>query len=133
MMLKVLHVVAIGGLVASAAYVYRVKYDTLYQAEQVAKLKTRVQKERDAIAVLRAEWQMLDRPERIQALVAKGLDLQPIGPAQFVRLTDLPARQPKSDEIGRKLEALGLIATQTPADRKPSEARTPTSAARSTR
>lgn len=72
MMLKVLHVVAIGGLVASAAYVYRVKYDTLYQAEQVAKLKTRVQKERDAIAVLRAEWQMLDRPERIRALVAKG-------------------------------------------------------------
>lgn len=50
-----------------------------------------------------------------------------------MRLTDLPARQPKSDEIGRKLEALGLIATQTPADRKPSEARTPTSAARSTR
>lgn len=130
-MLKLLHVIAIGGLVASAAYVYSIKYDTLYQAEHVAKLKSRVQRERDAIAVLRAEWQKLDRPERIQALVGNGLELQPMGVWQFVKLADIPVRQPKTDEIGRKLELLGLsMPTRTPHDqKKPGDARTPGSGA----
>jgi cell division protein FtsL len=128
-MLKIFHAIAIFGLLASASYVYSIKYDTLYQAEHVAKLKSRVQRERAAIAVLRAEWQKLDRPERIQALASKGLDLQPMNVTQFVRLADIPLRQPKTDEIGRKLELLGLgLPTQTPDERsKTSDARTPSS------
>ena len=46
--------------IASAVYAYSIKYETLYYAEQVAKLKAKVQRERDAIAVLQAEWQLLE-------------------------------------------------------------------------
>ena len=125
-MTKLLHMVAITALIGSAGYAYSIKYDTLYYAEQVAKLKTKAQRERDAIAVLQAEWQYLDRPDRLQEAADQHLDLQPLKIQQLARLSDLPNRPEREDEIGRKLEALGLFGpTTTPKD-KNGESRTPT-------
>lgn len=125
-MIKLLHVVAIGALVSSALYAYSIKYETTLQAEQLQKLKAKAQRERDAIAVLKAEWQFLNRPERLQALADKHLDLQPLQITQIVRLSDIPNRGPKVDSIGRKLEDLGLgLPTETPRDRKSNTATTP--------
>ena len=125
-MIKLLHVVAIGALVSSALYAYSIKYETTLQAEQLQKLKAKAQREREAIAVLKAEWQFLNRPERLQALADKHLDLQPLGTTQIVRLSDIPNRGPKVDSIGRKLEDLGLgLPTETPRDRKSNTATTP--------
>ncbi|MCU0885546.1 MAG: hypothetical protein MUC44_11500 [Beijerinckiaceae bacterium] len=107
-MIKFFHVVAIGGLIASATYAYTIKYETLYHGEQLAKLKQRSQKEREAIAVLKAEWQHLNRPDRLQMLSERHLALQPLAATQLVRFSDIPARAPKIDDIGRKLEALGI-------------------------
>jgi len=124
-MIKLLHFIAISALIASAGYAYSIKYDTLYYAEQVAKLKNQVQREREAIAVLQAEWQYLDRPDRLQAAADQHLDLQPMKIQQLARLSDLPNRPSREDEIGLKLQALGLLEpTATPKDRS-NEARTP--------
>ena len=38
-MIRLLHIIAISALIASAGYAYSIKYETLYYAEQVAKLK----------------------------------------------------------------------------------------------
>ena len=125
-MIRLLHIIAISVLIASAGYAYSIKYETLYYVEQVAKLKSQVSREREAIAVLQAEWQYLDRPDRLQEAVDKHLDLQPLKIQQLARLADLPNRPSREDEIGRKLEALGLLGpTATPKDRS-SDARTPT-------
>ncbi|MDF2810709.1 MAG: hypothetical protein K0S56_1740 [Microvirga sp.] len=125
-MKRLLHFIAITALIASAGYAYSIKYETLFYVEQVAKLKSKVQRERDAIAVLQAEWQYLDRPDRLQAAADQHLDLQPMKTQQLARLSDLPNRPSREDEIGRKLEALGLLEpTATPRD-KTSDARTPT-------
>ncbi|HZH08811.1 MAG TPA: hypothetical protein VEZ24_00405 [Microvirga sp.] len=124
-MTKLLHIVAISSLIASAGYAYSIKYDTLYYAEQVAKLKSKVQREREAIAVLQAEWQYLDRPDRLQAAADQHLDLQALKIQQLARLSDLPTRPDRGDEIGLKLQALGLLEpTATPKD-KSNEGRTP--------
>lgn len=125
-MIKLLHIIAIGALVSSALYAYSIKYETTLQAEQLQKLKSKAQREREAIAVLKAEWQFLNRPERLQALADKHLDLQPLQTTQIVRLSDIPNRGPKVDSIGRKLEDLGLgLPTETPRDRKSNTATTP--------
>jgi hypothetical protein len=125
-MSKLLHIVAISSLIASAGYAYSIKYDTLYYSEQVAKLKSKVQREREAIAVLQAEWQYLDRPDRLQAAADQHLDLQAMKIQQLARLSDLPNRPSREDEIGLKLQALGLLEpTATPKD-KSNDARTPT-------
>lgn len=125
-MIRLLHIIAIGALIASAVYAYSIKYDTIYLSEQVAKLKRRVQKEKETIAVLQAEWQRLNRPERLQALAERHLDLKPLDIEQIVRTADLPQRQARVDTIGRKLEDLGLASpTATPQGGDPGEARTP--------
>jgi hypothetical protein len=112
-MIRFLHFVAISALIASAGYAYSIKYDTIYQQEQVAKLKAQMKQERDAIAVLKAEWQHLNRPDRLQAAVERHLDLQPMNIKQLARLSDLPDRPKRQDEIGMKLQDL-LGATATP-------------------
>jgi hypothetical protein len=125
-MIRLLHIIAITALIASAGYAYSIKYETLYFAEQVAKLKGKIQRERDTIAVLKAEWQYLNRPDRLQAAVERHLDLQPMHIHQLARLSDLPNRPPREDGIGRKLEALGLLEpTATPKDKKHGDASTP--------
>lgn len=120
-MIKLLHVVAIGALVSSALYAYTIKYETTLEAEQLQKIRMKAQREKDAIAVLKAEWQYLNRPDRLQALADRHLDLQPFSVTQVVRIADIPNRGPKVDAIGRKLEDLGLgVPTETPKDRKAS-------------
>lgn len=113
-MIKVLHVVAICALISSAMYAYTIKYDTLLHGEQLAKLKQQLLKEREAIAVLKAEWQHLNRPDRLQVLSERHLQLQPLAATQLVRFSDVPNRGPKVDDIGKKLEALGLMRDDAP-------------------
>ncbi|CAA2136307.1 cell division protein FtsL [Methylobacterium bullatum] len=111
-MIRLLNVLAILGLIGSAIYAYSIKYDTLYQAGQVSKAKSQLHKERQAIAVLRAEWQLLTRPDRLQAAVERHLALEPIGVSHLGRLSDLPMRPDRGDEIGRL-----LAATATPKEK----------------
>lgn len=124
-MMRLLHAVAITMLIASAAYAYGIKYDTLYYSEEIAKIRARLHKERDAIAVAKAEWVLLTRPERLQAMVDRHLDLVPLTVSQLARLSDLPVRPPRADEIGRKLETLMGEPTATPRDRRLVDANTP--------
>lgn len=115
-MRRLLHILAIAALIGSALYSYRIKYDTLYLSEQVAKLKSRLQREKEAIAVLRAEWQFVNRPDRVQTLADKHLpELAPAAVTQTVRWNEIPQRPASTDSIAAKLEALGIAApTATP-------------------
>ena len=131
MILRLLNLVVIGALVLAAAYVYRIKYDATLQAERLAKLRGEVRQERDKIAALRAEWEQLDNPERIEALAKRFLQLQPIAPTQFDTLDRLPERPPQgttasTDPIGGMIDDLeqpktvgptGSIRATAPANR----------------
>lgn len=108
-MIKYLNIAATAVLIGSAVYAYSIKYQTLYRADQLAKLEHQIRQQRDALAVQRAEWAHLTRPDRIQPLADKYLpDLVETRPIQVVTFADLPERTLRGDEIGRKLEALGL-------------------------
>lgn len=114
-MIRILNVVAVLALIGSAIYAYLIKYETIFHGERIVKLKHEIKAEQDQIATLRAEWSHLTRPERVQALADKFLDLQPLGLRQIVSLDALPARGARVDSIGDKLEALGLSEpTNTP-------------------
>ncbi len=116
MILRILHVAAIGALLSSALYAYSIKYETTLQGEKLAKLKHRVQREKDAIAILRAEWQLLNTPERLQEFGKRASDLIPLQVHQIGSIAELPMKQDKADEIGKKLDLLGLAEpTQTTA------------------
>jgi cell division protein FtsL len=108
--LRVLNLVVIGILVLAAAYVYRIKFDATLQAERLARLRGELRHERDKIAALRAEWEQLDSPARIETLAKRYLPLRPIAPTQFDALDRLPERSAdlatRADPIGGMIENL---------------------------
>ena len=91
-MLRVLHALMIAALVVSAAWVYSIKFEATLKAEQLSKMRAEIRRERDTIAMLRAEWAQLERPQRIQALGERHLTLRATAPTQFDTLDNLPAR-----------------------------------------
>ena len=116
-MIRILNIVAIAALIGSAIYAYTIKYETIFHAETIVKLQHEIKSEQDKIGMLRAEWAHLIRPERIQALADKFLDLQSLALNQIVKADSLPGKGPKVDAIRRKLEALGLgEPTNTPSN-----------------
>lgn len=109
-MMRILNILVIAALVAAAAYVYKVKFESTRQAERLAKLQMEIRREQDMIASLRAEWSKLETPARIQELANRHLKLKPIDPRQFDALRNLPERPPDlvppdaADPIGSLLE-----------------------------
>ena len=95
-MWRLLHVFAIAALIGSAAYVYGVKYRTIYASEQIVKTRHLIAKEKDAINLLRAEYAHLARPDRVQALADTKLDLQPLALSQIATADELPDARPRS-------------------------------------
>jgi hypothetical protein len=100
-------------LVLAAAYVYEIKFESTLRAERVAKMRGDVQRERDAIAGLRAEWTTLENPARIQGLARRHLRLRPADATQYNALDQLPEKPPSvvqpppADAIADKID-LGL-------------------------
>jgi len=108
-MWRILHAIAIAGLIGSAAYVYGAKYRTTYASEQLVKMRHLIAKEKDAINLLRAEYAHLARPDRLQAVADSKLALQPLQLWQIAAVDELPEAKPKTDSIGRELELLGFM------------------------
>ena len=54
-----------------ATWAYRVNYATQEAMNRVADLETAIAAEREALAVLNAEWAYLNRPDRLRTLVAE--------------------------------------------------------------
>ena len=91
-MIRLINICVIAALFVAAAYVYKIKFESTQRVEQVAKLRTEIRREHDAIAALRAEWSRLDSPARIQGLAKRHLALKPVEQRQFDRLDQLPER-----------------------------------------
>jgi hypothetical protein len=116
-MFRILNIIAMAVLMGSAVYAYEIKYSTLYQAEQLAKAKRDLMRETDAAAMLRAEWARIANPDRIEVLADKYLGGQTLQLSQIVTANAVPDKVMRGDEIGAKLQDLGLGAsTQTPAN-----------------
>jgi cell division protein FtsL len=111
MKMRFVHLIVVAALVVAAVNVYTIKYESAVRAEQVAKLAAEIKHERETIAALRAEWALLDNPERIEALARRHLALKMLDPAQIEHLDRLPERPPmrlvpQSDAIAAMIDGL---------------------------
>jgi cell division protein FtsL len=91
-MLRFVNVCLVLGIVALAYVIYQVKYEARALDEEIASLGKQIDEERDALAVLRAEWSLLNRPERIERLAQKYLKLSPAQPRQLVTIDSVSDR-----------------------------------------
>ena len=132
--MRIIHLLVIAAMVFAAAYVYRIKMDSISRTERVLRLHAEIREQRDAIAVLRSEWARLDAPLRLQGLAERHLPLKPLNATQYDSLKNLPERPPNfirpgaPDPIGSMIEAIdsvadpagvtGSIPTPAPEDRR---------------
>ena len=89
-------------VVLAASWTYQVNYLVQEAESRVAHLTRSIDKEREAIAVLNAEWAYLNRPERLRALAETyyaELRLMPISADHFGIVGQVSFR-PENDEIG---------------------------------
>jgi cell division protein FtsL len=91
-MLRFVNICLVLGLVALAYVIYQVKYEAHALDGQIVTLNKQIDSERDSLAVLRAEWSLLNRPERIERLAEKYLKLAPARPQQLVTLDEVKDR-----------------------------------------
>jgi hypothetical protein len=114
--MRVIHLLVIAALVFAAAYVYRIKMDSTLRTERVLRLHAEIREQRDAIAVLRAEWARLDAPLRLQGLAERHLPLKPLSATQYDSLKNLPERPPSfarpgdPDPIGAMIQTIDAAA-----------------------
>src|SRR5262245_50281318 len=85
-MLRFINICLVVALVALAYVIYEGKYEARALDEDIGGLRKDIETERDAVAVLRAEWSLLNRPERIERLAQKHLKLAPARPQRLVTL-----------------------------------------------
>ncbi|MFY8115481.1 MAG: cell division protein FtsL [Rhabdaerophilum sp.] len=112
-MIRLFNLLALVAVIASATWAYSVKYETILVAEKLRKREAELQRERDATAMLQAEWHLLNRPARMQALKKPESALQSVSARQIVRPGDIPERPPEAPDA---LDSLltGSIPSATP-------------------
>lgn len=94
----------------SGLYLYHAKHRVKVMDIEIRHIVSQTRQAEARVAILRAEWEDLNRPDRLQALATRFLDLQPAQPNQFVPLSQLASRlpppvaqpvpQPEPDQIG---------------------------------
>lgn len=99
-MIRVVHLLAVAIVIFASFALYRVKYEAGEQARELARLNAEIAQEKDAMAVLKAEWSHLNRPARLQELADKYLELAPTGVQHIVTMQDLPDRPAEPDPYG---------------------------------
>jgi cell division protein FtsL len=109
MFLRILHVLSILVLVASAFAVYKVKYESTYEVQRIAKLRSEIRVERERLALLRTEWTRLAAPQRVQDLATRHLGMKPLEVARMGDLSGLPEK-PLGPEDGDPIgEFIGTL------------------------
>lgn len=103
-MRPLLYVLSFLAVMASAFWAYRENYATQQALKDMARLQREIGALRDALAVQRAEWAYLNRPERLRELATVNFDrlgLLPLMPDQFGRVGTVayPHTEPLFDPI----------------------------------
>lgn len=83
---------------------------TVQKAEdRLERVRHDLARERESLHVLHAEWDYLNRPERIEALARKYLKMEPAGASTLIaRAGDLPA--PALSEVGSSAPRADVVA-----------------------
>ncbi|GAB6966286.1 hypothetical protein JCM25156A_03230 [Komagataeibacter kakiaceti JCM 25156] len=83
---------------ASGLFLYNKKQQTTALDHQIARIVEQTERTRSQTAMLRAEWAMLNQPDRLSSLASRyDKPLQSVMPAQFVQMSALVTHLPAID------------------------------------
>ena len=95
---------------ASGMYLYAEKHRTTVLDQQISRIAHDTERVRERTAMLRAEWALLNQPERLAALATRFLpQLRPLDPSQFVQMSALDSRLPSLPTPVPPVERAGAV------------------------
>jgi len=92
---RLINCILLGVMVVAAVVVYDMKHRVETASVHVAKLEREIVREREAIALLKAEWSYLTQPARLQELISRYdmyFELNNVGADQIATAGDIPMR-----------------------------------------
>jgi hypothetical protein len=90
--LRLMSLLAFGFLSGLVILIYDMKFETRRLEARAQQLQRAIEDEKDNVALMRAEWSHVARPERVEQLTHETLpDLQPVKAAQIVNQQDFLA------------------------------------------
>jgi len=93
-MIRLSTIICAGVAAMSGLYLYHVKYQAQLLDRSIVQINQSIDATRDRTEVLKAEWTLLNDPERLAALAGQFLSLGTVAPKQFTALADLSSRLP---------------------------------------
>jgi cell division protein FtsL len=115
-MFRLFNALLVVGLLVSAYFIYRLEHATRSGERDIARIEAQIKDEQEGLKLLKAEWGLLTRPDRIQHLAVKHLHLKVMSPLQVINASEIPERVPEepvivpgtggADPIGDVLKAL---------------------------
>lgn len=103
--MRLLSLLAFGFLAGLIVLIYDMKFQTRQLEDRAAQLERAIAEEKDNVALMRAEWSHVTRPERIETLARDLLKLEPAKPEQLITNRDFMAvlaRRPIPSSNGRE-------------------------------
>jgi hypothetical protein len=91
--------VSLISLIAAAGaglYLYQVKHSVSMLDRELREVNRQTEVVRERTQILRAEWALLNEPDRLRQVAQRHLALEPMAPAQFIREAELERRLPNA-------------------------------------
>ena len=91
--------VTLVSLIAAAGaglYLYQVKHSVSMLDRELRDVNRQTEVVRERTQILRAEWALLNEPDRLRQVAQRHLALEPMAPAQFIREAELERRLPNA-------------------------------------
>jgi len=93
-MIRPLTLLTLCAAAGAGLWLYQVKHAAAQLDRELREVNRRTELARERTQVLRAEWALLNEPDRLRQVAQRHLPLEPMAPTQFVRLGDVGGRLP---------------------------------------
>jgi hypothetical protein len=93
-MIRPLTLVSLIAAAGAGLHLYQVKHSVSMLDRELREVNRQTEVVRERTQVLRAEWALLNEPDRLRQVAQRHLALEPMAPAQFIREADLERRLP---------------------------------------
>jgi hypothetical protein len=104
--------ILIAVMISAAAVTYHIKDRAEATEDQIGRLRTQIQLEKDQMDVLKADWSLMTQPARLERVVEvynDELGLKPVEAGQIMKIDDLPLPPP---ELPGSDEGLGVASAR---------------------
>ncbi|MBW6401793.1 hypothetical protein KPL78_28355, partial [Roseomonas sp. HJA6] len=98
-MIRPLTLVTLCAAAGAGLYLYQVKHSVSELDRQLRDINRRTEQARERTQVLRAEWALLNEPDRLRQVTQRYLPLDAMTPTQFVRQSEMERRLPPARQF----------------------------------